>query len=78
MLAPGERPDAYEVTDVAFDSHAEAAGVTWGDYVTGIDVAETGRPAREWVYPFAILFVAVTVMSQLYRRRRLPESAAPA
>ena len=78
VLAPGERPDAYEVTNVAFDSQAEAAGVTWGDYVTGIDVAETGRPAREWVYPFAMLFVAVTVMSQLYRRRRLPESAAPA
>ena len=70
VLIPGSRKKTYEVTDIGFNSVAEKAGVTWGDLVTGIDVKETYRPSRFWVYPFALLLAGLAVLSQLWRRRR--------
>ncbi len=37
------------VTDLGVRGAAEKAGVTFGDYVTDIDVEQRGRPAKEWI-----------------------------
>lgn len=70
------RGGAFEVIDIGFNSPAEQLGFTWGDYVTGVDVEEVGRPARELVYPVAILLVLVVWFSQWHQSRR--EDAAGA
>ena len=67
----------YEVTDVAFNGIAEKAGVDFGDYVTDVYVEQVDRPARERVYPFALVLLAAVVALQMMRKRRnAPEPAA--
>jgi len=58
------------VADLAFDSIAEKAGLQFGDYVEEVDVEQLGRPAREWVYPFAFGLLGIIVLLQLARRKR--------
>ncbi len=71
-LTPSEsRSGAWEVADLAFNGPAEKLGLVHGDYVTGIDIAQIGRPAREFVYPVALLLVAMALWSQVVRRRKL-------
>ena len=60
----------FTVSDVVFDGLAEKAGIKFGDYVDEIDVKQFGRPAREWVYPFAFALLGIIVVLQLARRRR--------
>jgi MYXO-CTERM domain-containing protein len=43
--------------------------VKFGDIVTEVDVEQTGRPAKEWVYPIALALLGVIVLLQLRRRR---------
>ena len=74
--AAGERNGAYEVLDLAFNGRGEQMGLTWGDYITEVDVSEPGRPNRALVYPFALGLVGLVVALQLARRRRL-EAAKP-
>jgi TRAP transporter 4TM/12TM fusion protein len=72
-----EREDdgRYAVFDLAFNGLAEKAGLEFGDYVETIDVAQLGRPAREWVYPFAYALLGIIIALQLVRRGRV---SAPA
>lgn len=65
------------VSNLDFTGPAEKAGVTFGDYITSIDVEQLDRPAKEWVYPFGLLVLAIVLMVQLHKtggigsRRRL-------
>ncbi|MEE2654138.1 MAG: TRAP transporter fused permease subunit [Pseudomonadota bacterium] len=60
----------YPVTNVAFNSVAEKAGIRpYEDYVTDIDVEQRGRPAKEWIYLLALMVLGLAVSSQLGRRR---------
>ena len=60
----------YPVTNVAFNSVAEKAGIRpYEDYVTDIDVEQRGRPAKEWIYLLALIVLGLAVSSQLGRRR---------
>jgi len=43
--------------------------------VTNIDVEQLGRPAKEWIYPIALLALGLAILSQLLRRRANPVSA---
>ncbi len=67
-----EREDdgRYAVSDLAINGLAEKAGIEFGDYVETVDVEQLGRPAREWVYPFAFALLGLIVALQLVRRRR--------
>ena len=72
-----EKDGRYPVANVAFNGMAEKAGVRpFEDYVTGIDVQQIGRPAKEWVYPISLAVLALVLINQLARRRR--KSAADA
>ncbi len=72
VLEPAlERDGAYEVVDLAFNGLGENMGLTWGDYITDIDVSEPGRPAKALVYPFGLLAVGLVLLTQFARRRRL-------
>ena len=66
----------YEVTDLQFNGLAEQSGVEIGDIVTEVDVETVGRPAKEWVYPFAFALLGLVIFLQLMRRRR-GQAAAP-
>ena len=61
----------YPVTGAAFDGLAAKAGIRpFEDHLTAIDVAQLGRPAKEWIYPLALAVLAVVLAMQLVRRRR--------
>ncbi len=66
----------YEVTDLEFNGLAEQRGIEVGDIVTEVDVETVGRPAKEWVYPFAFALLGLVIVLQLTRRRR-DQAAAP-
>jgi hypothetical protein len=48
---------------------AKAGIRPYEDYVTNIDVEQLGRPAKEWIYPLALMALGLAVMTQLLRRR---------
>ncbi len=74
--AGAAREGAWEVLDLAFDGRGERMGLTWGDYVTEVDVSQPGRPNRAIVYPFGLAAVGLVLALQIARRRR--QEAAPA
>ena len=60
----------YQVNDVKINSQAEKAGIKpLQDFVTKVEVKQLARPAKEWVYPIALLILIFTVFLQLMRRR---------
>ena len=67
-----EREDdgRHVVADLAFNGMAERAGVEWGDYVTGVDIEQTGLPPKGLVYPFGMALLGLVGLSQLRRRRQ--------
>jgi len=65
----------WVVQSVAFNGPAEAAGMMFGDIVTGIDLELTGLPPKELVYPFALILLGVVVFSQSKRKRRVGAAA---
>ena len=65
-----EEDGRFTVSDLVFNGLAEKAGIKFGDYIDEIDVEQFGRPAREWVYPFAFALLGIIVTLQLARRRR--------
>lgn len=75
-LIPAKDPQYagnFELVDVAVMGVLEKAGLDWrGDptYVTEIDVEQLNRPAKEWIYPLALILLGGVVFSQLRRGRR--------
>jgi TRAP transporter 4TM/12TM fusion protein len=60
----------YPVANVAFGSAAEKIGIRpYEDFVTALDVEQPAQPAKEWVYPVALVLLGLAVASQLVRRR---------
>ena len=72
----GEKKGAYTVADMAMQGAAETAGLDFGDYITGFEVEQLDRPAKEWVYPIGLLLLFLILGLQWVRRGREPESAA--
>jgi len=75
-LKVGSTDGRYEVTDLQFNGLAEQNGVEVGDIITDVDVEHVGRPAKEWIYPFAFALLGLVIVLQLMRRRR-NQAAAP-
>jgi hypothetical protein len=65
-----EADGRYSVADLAFNGLAETAGLDFGDYVTEVDVAQLGRPAKEWVWPFAFALLGLILFMQRNRMRK--------
>jgi TRAP transporter 4TM/12TM fusion protein len=71
-----EADGRYSVADLAFNGLAETAGLDFGDYVTEVDVAQSGRPAKEWVWPFAFALLGLILFMQWGRMRKRPAGGA--
>jgi TRAP transporter 4TM/12TM fusion protein len=62
--------DRYPIASVAFNSEAAKKGLRpFEDFVTGVDVEQLGRPAKEWIYPLSLLILGLAILSQFMRRR---------
>ena len=64
-----EADGRYAVVDLAFNGLAEQAGLTWGDYVTGVDVEQVDLPPKEFIYPAGLALLGLVCVSQFVRRR---------
>lgn len=60
----------YYVIDMQFNGLLEQAGLDFGDKVTRIDVAQKDVPAKQWLYPFALVLLACVIQLQLKRKGR--------
>ena len=58
------------VSNLKFFGPAEQAGLTFGDFITDIDVEQFGRPAKEWVYLPGFLILAFVLAWQGLKVRR--------
>ena len=67
----------YAVADLAPNGLAEKAKMDFGDFVTGLEVEQVDRPAKELVYPLALLILAGLLWSQ-WKRREPGSPPAPA
>jgi hypothetical protein len=65
-----EKKGDYVVADMGLNSAVEKAGLDFGDYITEVDVEQLDRPAKEWVYPLALLLLGAILWFQWTRRRR--------
>lgn len=71
VLEQSEDDQIYYVVDMQFNGLLEKAGLGFGDKVTKIEAAQAGVPAKQWVYPVALLLLAGVIALQLKRKRRL-------
>ena len=71
-----EEDGRYSVVDLAWNGIAEQTGITWGDYVSGVDVEQIDVPPKELIYPVGLVLLGLVLLSQLARERRA--SRAPA
>ncbi|MGI9379747.1 MAG: DUF3394 domain-containing protein, partial [Methyloligellaceae bacterium] len=73
-----ENDGRLNVSNTKFNGPAESAGITFGDYITAIDIEQLDRPAKEWVYPFgfAILLIVYLLQKAKFRKHQLKISDA--
>lgn len=64
-----EKEGRYSIGGIGFNTPAEKAGIKFGDFVTEVDVEQSGRPAKQLVYPIMLLLLGGVIMLQLRRRR---------
>ena len=57
------------VSNTKFNGPAESVGVTFGDYITAVDVQQLGRPAKEWIYLIGFLLLSIVLFYQSIRAR---------
>lgn len=62
----------FNVSNTKFNGVGEKAGITFGDYVTSVDVEQLGRPAKEWVFLFGFLILGLILAFQIFKYRRSP------
>ena len=58
------------ISNTEFNGPGEKLGLTFGDYITAIDVEQSDRPAKEWVYPFGLLLLGLVFFIQTIKSRR--------
>jgi hypothetical protein len=75
VKADDQEKGSYSVSDLAVKGAGETVGIDFGDYVTGFDVAQLGRPAKEWVYPIGLLIMFLVFGLQWMRRGRESDGA---
>jgi len=70
MVLTVETDGRWIVTDMVFNGLAEKSGIDFGDYVTAMDIEQTGRPAKEWIYLPALIILLGVVLAQRRRMKR--------
>jgi TRAP transporter 4TM/12TM fusion protein len=60
------------ISDIKFNGVGEKAGLIFGDFVTEIDIEQSDRPAKEWVYPLALLLLIFVFFIQTIKSGRKP------
>ncbi len=69
-----EADNRLYVSNTRFNGPAESAGVTFGDYITAVDVEQIGRPPKEWVYVIGFLLLGIVLFYQTIKKRRVDGS----
>lgn len=59
------------VSNTVFNGPAEKVGVTFGDYITDIDVEQFERPSKEWIYLFGFGLLGMVLFGQSVKSRRV-------
>ncbi|MDG2404272.1 MAG: TRAP transporter fused permease subunit [Paracoccaceae bacterium] len=72
-LITAEEDGRLYVSNTDFNGPGEKAGLTFGDYITHIDVEQFNRPAKEWVYPIGLLLLALVFFVQSIKLKRRPQ-----
>ncbi len=67
-----EKGRGHRVNNLQFNGPAELAGLTFGDNIDEIDIAELDRPAKEWAYILGFLALGVVILTQSMKSRRNP------
>ncbi len=70
-----ESDGRYNVSNTKFNGPGEKAGITFGDYVTAVDVEQTGRPAKEWIYLIGLALLGLVFFLQAGKKRRSNRTA---
>jgi TRAP transporter 4TM/12TM fusion protein len=65
-----EKDGRFAVVDLTPNGAAEKVKMDFGDYVTSVEVEQIGRPAKELVYPIALILLGGVLLVQLNRRKR--------
>ena len=63
-----EEEGRYVVSSFGITGPAAKAKMDFGDVITAVDVEQTGRPAKEWVYPMALALLGIILWLQWARR----------
>jgi len=66
-----EPDNRFYVANTQFNGPAEKAGVTFGDYLTAIDIEQLGRPAKEWIYLLGFLLLGLVFGFQSIKARKM-------
>lgn len=60
------------VSNTIFNGAGEKAGLTFGDYITNVDIEQLERPAKEWIYPIGFLILALVFVIQRNNLKQKP------
>ena len=60
----------FNVSNTKFNGPGETVGITFGDYVTAVDVEQIGRPAKEWIYLIGLALLGLVFFWQAGKKRR--------
>jgi TRAP transporter 4TM/12TM fusion protein len=65
-----EKDGRTSVADLTPRGMAEKVKMDFGDFVTSVEVEQTDRPAKEFVYPIALIILGGVLLLQLNRRKK--------
>ncbi|MBT7267645.1 MAG: DUF3394 domain-containing protein, partial [Rhodospirillaceae bacterium] len=65
-----EKDGRLSVADLAPSGKAEKVKMDFGDYVTSVEVEQIDRPAKELVYPIALIILGGVLLMQWNRRKK--------
>jgi TRAP-type uncharacterized transport system fused permease subunit len=64
-----DKKGRHSIADLAPKSIAEKVKMDFGDFVTSVEVEQFGRPAKETVYPFALIILGIILFMQRQKRK---------
>ena len=70
-----EKDGRYSVADLTPNGMAEKIKMDFGDFVTAVEVEQIDRPAKELVYPIALILLGGVLLTQNGRRKKGTVSA---
>jgi TRAP transporter 4TM/12TM fusion protein len=65
-----EKDGRFAVADLTPSGAAEKVKMDFGDYVTAVEVEQIDRPAKEFVYPIALILLGGVLLIQNSRRKK--------